>query len=155
MMDIRCMSISSLNARLLCSRRAGRYSFCFWLRERLAKPGPLQLLRHAQPVRRRWSRRVRRQFFQQHQGRPAFGCPSLNIGSRPQGLLRGGNVLDVPCEVGAIKATLSVVLWDEGFRTRCREGENPYGGGSTDARIGEVLAAIELVPHMCRKSITY
>ena len=86
---------------------------------------------------------------------PAFGCPAVNIGSRQQGRLRGDNVLDAPYEVDAIEAALSAALWDEEFRTRCREGENPYGEGNTGARIAEVLATIELGPRICRKLMSY
>ena len=86
---------------------------------------------------------------------PAFGCPAVNIGSRQQGRLRGVNVLDAPYEVDAIESALSAALWDEEFRTRCREGENPYGEGNTGARIAEVLATIELGPRICRKLMTY
>ncbi len=86
---------------------------------------------------------------------PAFGCPAVNIGSRQQGRLRGVNVLDAPYEADAIEAALTVALWDEEFRVRCREGENPYGEGNTGARIAEVLATIELGPHICRKLMTY
>jgi len=86
---------------------------------------------------------------------PAFGCPAVNIGSRQQGRLRGDNVLDAPYEVDAIETALSAALWDEEFRTRCREGKNPYGEGNTGARIAEVLATIELGPHICRKLMTY
>jgi UDP-N-acetylglucosamine 2-epimerase (non-hydrolysing)/GDP/UDP-N,N'-diacetylbacillosamine 2-epimerase (hydrolysing) len=86
---------------------------------------------------------------------PAFGSPAVNIGSRQQGRLRGDNVLDAPYEVDAIETALSTALWDEEFRTRCREGANPYGEGNTGARIAEVLATIELGPRICRKLMTY
>ena len=86
---------------------------------------------------------------------PAFGCPTVNIGSRQRGRLRGVNVLDAPYEADSIERALSEALWDEDFRTLCREGENPYGEGNTGKRIAEVLSTIELGPHMCRKLMTY
>lgn len=65
---------------------------------------------------------------------PCFGIPSINIGSRQNGRLRAGSVID--CEpyaasiVGAIEKARSAE-----FRTYAKRVRNPYGDGETSVKI--------------------
>jgi len=86
---------------------------------------------------------------------PAFGCPTVNIGSRQQGRLRGVNVIDAPYDADAIEAALRKALWDEDFRKLCAEGENPYGQGDAGKRIAAELARVDLGADILRKKMTY
>ena len=86
---------------------------------------------------------------------PAFGCPTVNIGSRQNGRLRGKNVLDSAYDAGQIVAATKRCLFDEEFRTACREGPNPYSLGGAGKRIADVLADVDLTPErMLRKQMT-
>lgn len=85
----------------------------------------------------------------------AFGCPTVNIGSRQQGRLRAGNVLDVGYDQGQIRAAIQTCLTDEGFRSACRLGVNPYGDGHAGERIAQILATVEIGPSFLQKKMTY
>ncbi len=86
---------------------------------------------------------------------PALFCPAVNIGSRQQGRLRAGNVLDTGYDRGQILAASQKALWDEAFREQCRTGGTPYGRGDAGRRIAEVLATVELSPRLVQKRMTY
>lgn len=77
---------------------------------------------------------------------PVFGCPTVNIGSRQQGRLRGDNVMDANYDAQEIYAAVWRCLFDEEFRTICAATENPYGGGKAGKLIAESLATIDLDP---------
>ena len=85
---------------------------------------------------------------------PAFGCPAVDIGNRQDGRLAADNLIRVGYDEGAIYAALHRALDDEAFRARCRDCPNPYGMGDSGHRIAEVLAAIELGPHLVAKRMT-
>lgn len=83
---------------------------------------------------------------------PVFGCPTVNIGSRQQGRLRGDNVLDTNYDAKEIYVAVRRCLFDDDFRARCAATNNPYGGGNAGKLIAESLAAIDLDPkHILRK----
>jgi GDP/UDP-N,N'-diacetylbacillosamine 2-epimerase (hydrolysing) len=86
---------------------------------------------------------------------PFFGVPVVNIGTRQEGRLRAGNVLDVPYDQEAIRSAVACALGDEAFRKRAREARNPYGDGHAGERITAILAALELGPGLLDKRITY
>lgn len=77
---------------------------------------------------------------------PVFGCPTVNIGSRQQGRLRGENVLDADYDAETIHVAVSTCLFDESFRARCAATGNPYGGGNAGKLIADSLAAVDLDP---------
>jgi UDP-N-acetylglucosamine 2-epimerase (non-hydrolysing)/GDP/UDP-N,N'-diacetylbacillosamine 2-epimerase (hydrolysing) len=85
---------------------------------------------------------------------PAFGCPTVNIGSRQDGRLRGRNVIDAPYEAAALGVAIRKCLYDNDFRAFCREVENPYGIGDAGAKIAQVLAQISLDQRLIRKRMT-
>jgi len=86
---------------------------------------------------------------------PAFGCPTINIGSRQDGRLRGNNVLDAGYEADAIYAAIQKCLNDEDWRSICAATDNPYGQGNAGEVIADYLAALTLDPtKILRKKMT-
>jgi UDP-hydrolysing UDP-N-acetyl-D-glucosamine 2-epimerase len=82
---------------------------------------------------------------------PAFGCPTVNIGSRQEGRLRGDNVLDAGYDAVEIHRAITRCFSDDSFRKACREGENPYGEGHAGRKIAEVLATVPLDQTLIQK----
>lgn len=85
---------------------------------------------------------------------PAFGCPTVNIGSRQDGRLRGENVLDVGYSSIEIYDQIQRSLFDENFRKLCREAKNPYWIGEAGPKIAEVLAKTPLDQGLIQKRMT-
>ena len=85
---------------------------------------------------------------------PAFGCPTVNIGSRQQGRLRGKNVIDVDYEKDSIVAAVSQCIYDTNFREICRTAENPYHLGDAGKKIAAVLAEVPINQKLIRKAMT-
>jgi UDP-N-acetylglucosamine 2-epimerase (non-hydrolysing)/GDP/UDP-N,N'-diacetylbacillosamine 2-epimerase (hydrolysing) len=85
---------------------------------------------------------------------PAFGCPTVNIGSRQEGRLRGENVLDAGYDSSAIYSAAKSCLEDEVFRNRCRTAENPYWLGDAGPKIAKVLAEVPIDQNLIRKKMT-
>lgn len=77
---------------------------------------------------------------------PVFGCPTVNIGSRQQGRLRGDNVIDANYDADEIYVAVRRCFFDEEFRAVCAATGNPYGGGRAGKLIAESLATIDLDP---------
>jgi len=86
---------------------------------------------------------------------PVFGCPTVNIGSRQQGRLRGENVIDTDYDADEIHAAVRRCLFDRKFRAVCAAAKNPYGGGNAGELIAESLAVVDLDPkRILRKRMT-
>lgn len=85
---------------------------------------------------------------------PAFGCPTVNVGSRQLGRLRADNVLDVDYDAKAIQAAIDRSLSDDAFRRRAATCVNPYGQGDAGPRVAKVLASVELGTPLLRKRMT-
>jgi UDP-N-acetylglucosamine 2-epimerase (non-hydrolysing)/GDP/UDP-N,N'-diacetylbacillosamine 2-epimerase (hydrolysing) len=85
---------------------------------------------------------------------PAFGCPTVNIGSRQDARLRGENVLDVGYDATAITAAVRRCLFDDDFREACRTADNPYYLGDAGPKIADVLATVPLDQRLLRKGMT-
>ncbi len=85
---------------------------------------------------------------------PAFGCPTVNIGSRQDGRLRGSNVLDAGYDEGAIYAAIRKCLDDVDWRQVCRNTPNPYGVGDAGKKIAKILAEVPLDQRLIRKQMT-
>lgn len=85
---------------------------------------------------------------------PAFGCPTVNIGSRQDGRLRAGNVIDAGYDTQAIVAAVKRGLFAEDFREASRMTDNPYYLGGAGEKIASVLASVSLDPRILRKSMT-
>ena len=80
----------------------------------------------------------------------SFKLPSVNIGIRQQGKLRGSNVIDVGYAREAIKDGLNKAL-SQSFRDSLRSLVNPYGDGQSGPRIAKILAEIALTPELIKK----
>ena len=85
---------------------------------------------------------------------PAFGCPTINIGSRQNGRLRANNVLDVDYDEKAIINAVEKCFSDNSFRHQCFNCENPYYVGGAGKKISEVLSSVELGQKLIRKKMT-
>lgn len=85
---------------------------------------------------------------------PAFHCPTVNIGSRQEGRLRGMNVLDAGYSADQIDDAVQRCLFDEGFRATCRAAGNPYWLGDAGPKIAHVLATVPLDQALIRKRMT-
>lgn len=86
---------------------------------------------------------------------PIFGCPTVNIGSRQQGRLRGTNVIDADYDAEKIYAAIRQCIDNVEFREICAKTINPYGGGNSGQLIAESLATVDLSPkHILRKGMT-
>lgn len=81
---------------------------------------------------------------------PSFRLPAVNIGSRQQGRLRAGNVIDVAGDRAAILAGIEQAL-SPAFRAGLSDLENPYGNGHAAAAIVDVLRSIPLGDTLVRK----
>lgn len=85
---------------------------------------------------------------------PAFGCPTVNIGSRQEGRLRGDNVIDTGYDDQEIVTAVNRCLHDEEFRMTCRMTDNPYYLGDAGKKIATVLADVPLNQALLRKAMT-
>jgi UDP-hydrolysing UDP-N-acetyl-D-glucosamine 2-epimerase len=85
---------------------------------------------------------------------PVFGCPTLNIGSRQSGRLRGQNVLDANYCTSSVVDAVMCCIDDDEFRKACRETDNPYYLGDAGKKIAEVLASVPIDEALIRKQMT-
>lgn len=85
---------------------------------------------------------------------PAFGSPTVNIGSRQLGRLRAENVIDADYDAAAIEAAIRRCLFDDKFRAICAAVENPYGIGDAGVKVANVLANVKLDAALLRKGMT-
>ena len=84
---------------------------------------------------------------------PAFGCPTVNIGSRQDGRLRGENVLNADYSSDQIYAAVNKGLYEEEFRELCRNANNPYWLGEAGPKIANILATTALDQNLIRKKM--
>ena len=85
---------------------------------------------------------------------PAFGCPTVNIGSRQKGRLRGQNVIDEDYKKESIVDAVTGCIEDKDFKKKCSETHNPYYIGGAGKKIAEVLAEVTLDRKLIRKQMT-
>jgi len=83
-----------------------------------------------------------------------FGCPTINVGSRQAGRLRGDNVLDVTYNSVDLVEAVKRCFDDETFRVRCSETKNPYYLGDAGKKVADVLAEVPLGQKLIRKQMT-
>ncbi len=74
---------------------------------------------------------------------PAVGVPTVNIGSRQDGRLRGTSVIDCPASAKDIVAAIERAL-TPAFRERAATSKPPYGRGGASQSIKNVLASQDL-----------
>ena len=85
---------------------------------------------------------------------PIFGCPTVNIGSRQKGRLRGDNVIDVGYDSSEIVMSVNRCLFEEAFRDLARKTTNPYYLGDAGKKISEVLGSTPLDQALIRKQMS-
>lgn len=85
---------------------------------------------------------------------PVFGCPTVNIGSRQQGRLRGNNVIDADYGRSEVGVAVRKCLYDEAFRNQCRTTDNPYYLGGAGKKVASALADAPLGQKLLRKAMT-
>ena len=85
---------------------------------------------------------------------PVFGCPTVNIGSRQEGRLRGQNVIDVDYNASNIVAVVKKCFYDDEFRGQSTATNNPYYLGDAGKKIADILASIPLGKKIICKKMT-
>lgn len=85
---------------------------------------------------------------------PAFNCPTVNIGSRQNGRLRGDNVIDTGYDEIEIFNAIIKCLDNNEFRSQCISTTNPYYLGGAGKKMARVLAEIKLDKALIRKKMT-
>lgn len=81
---------------------------------------------------------------------PSFRLPTVNIGNRQEGRIRGANVIDTGYRVDDIKGALATAL-SEPFRKSLQGIKNPYYQGGAADIIARRLKDVELGPALTRK----
>jgi UDP-hydrolysing UDP-N-acetyl-D-glucosamine 2-epimerase len=81
---------------------------------------------------------------------PSFQLPVVNVGTRQEGRLRAGNVIDVGSTRDEIVRGLRQVL-DPGFRAVLKTLINPYGNGHAAETIVRTLRTVALDDRLLRK----
>lgn len=82
---------------------------------------------------------------------PSFKTPVVNIGTRQYGRLRANNVVDVGYNKEQIKQAILYALYDEGFRRALADCKNPYGDGTTAAKVVNILSRMSITPSLLTK----
>ncbi len=85
---------------------------------------------------------------------PAFGCPTVDVGSRQAGRLGTNNVIATAYDEREIVAAIRRCLTDTAFIAQCHTCENPYGTGDAGPKIAEVLARVPLDQKLITKQMT-
>lgn len=86
---------------------------------------------------------------------PIFNCPSIIIGTRQDGRLRGENVITVDYQQNSIKNAIIKCLTDDSFRLKCKNVINPYGSGNSGKIIADFLSEVNLGDKTLNKQMTY
>lgn len=86
---------------------------------------------------------------------PAFGVPTVNIGSRQRGRLRATNLIDCDYAEDSVRAACKKAIFDRDFRVACLKCENPYGHGGTGRQIADILASVEISPRLVQKKMMH
>ncbi|MDA3003795.1 MAG: UDP-N-acetylglucosamine 2-epimerase [Actinomycetota bacterium] len=77
---------------------------------------------------------------------PAFGKPTVNIGSRQNGRLRADSIIDVGVAKQEIQTAIETAL-SSTWRERCLKSVGAYGSGNTTQDIADTLKSAELNLH--------
>lgn len=85
----------------------------------------------------------------------SFKLPVVNIGTRQKGRERGENVIDADYENGDIKSKIFMCLYDENFKQKVKNCNNPYGNGKAGEKITEILCSININEKLLQKKMSY
>ncbi|MEN6554393.1 MAG: UDP-N-acetylglucosamine 2-epimerase [Methanobacterium sp.] len=86
---------------------------------------------------------------------PSFKIPVVNVGSRQENRERAQNVLDVDYNKEEIKNAIETALYDDDFRMKVENCQNPYGEGNTAIKIVEILKNINIDDNLLNKALNY
>jgi UDP-hydrolysing UDP-N-acetyl-D-glucosamine 2-epimerase len=84
---------------------------------------------------------------------PSFKLPAVNIGTRQEGRERASNIIDADYNAEEIKNAVNKALYDEEFKAKLNECENPYGDGKTSLKVTEILSKITLNKELLEKRL--
>jgi UDP-N-acetylglucosamine 2-epimerase len=82
---------------------------------------------------------------------PAFDVPTVNVGPRQRGRLRGPSVIDCEEEGDAIAEAITTAC-SAAFRAEVEDAESPYGTGNTAETITRHLKRLPLDDSVLTKS---
>ena len=85
---------------------------------------------------------------------PAFGCPTINIGSRQKSRLRGENILDVDYDKDKIYDAILMCINDKNFINKCKNTFNPYGLGDVGKKVADIILNLKIDKDLLRKRMT-
>ena len=74
---------------------------------------------------------------------PAMGTPTVNIGSRQSGRLRGNSVIEAEETADSVRKAIEKAL-SANFREKMVKSRSPYGAGGAAEKITDVLASADL-----------
>jgi len=86
---------------------------------------------------------------------PCFHLPVVNIGTRQEGRETAGNTIDVNYDKEQIKFAIKQALFDEDFKEKVKNCQNPYGDGKTSQRVVKFLSELKIDKKLLYKKITY
>lgn len=69
---------------------------------------------------------------------PAFGIPTVNIGTRQRGRLKSENIIDTPCIEEQITRAIEKAMREE-FKIRCLESKVLYDNGDTSKKVVDAI----------------
>lgn len=75
---------------------------------------------------------------------PVFKCPTINIGSRQKGRLRGKNVLDTGYDEHQILSAFKKCIYDKKFILKCKKTHNPYYKGGAGRNFRKIVEKIKI-----------
>jgi len=73
---------------------------------------------------------------------PAFGVPTVNIGTRQKGRLRASSIIDCLPTTADISCAISEAR-SEGFRQACENIEPPYGSPGASAKMTNIIRTLD------------
>lgn len=86
---------------------------------------------------------------------PAFGCPTVNVGTRQSGRLAAENVMHTGYDADEITTALTRCIEDDAFRALAGACPNPYGEGNTGPKVARILKELNLTsPGLLQKKLT-
>jgi UDP-N-acetylglucosamine 2-epimerase (non-hydrolysing)/GDP/UDP-N,N'-diacetylbacillosamine 2-epimerase (hydrolysing) len=74
---------------------------------------------------------------------PAMGTPTINVGSRQSGRLRGDSVIDASENKASVRDAIEKALSPD-FRAKAAQSTSPYGSGGAAKRIKDAIASADL-----------
>jgi UDP-N-acetylglucosamine 2-epimerase (non-hydrolysing)/GDP/UDP-N,N'-diacetylbacillosamine 2-epimerase (hydrolysing) len=86
---------------------------------------------------------------------PIFNCPSIIIGSRQDGRLRGDNLITVDYDQNEIRNAIKRCILDDEFRSKYKDVHNPYGAGDSSKITADFLMDSDLSYSILNKKMTY